>query len=142
MFRVHLIANRYSSGVIFLCCEDGSDESNSLCVCHEGWYWSMMLTYELRDISLAIHWRTRSLPARFSGSARCRMIRPRTAIPTSMTRSFICRCISLTARAWLQHCRVHGKVLGCPEWKKWESHGGCHHLIKKEKDGRICITPQ
>jgi hypothetical protein len=21
----------------------------------------------------------------------------------------------------------------CPEWKKWESQGGCHHLIKGRK---------
>ena len=36
----------------------------------------MILTYEFRDISRAIQGRTWSLPGRFSGSTRCRMIRP------------------------------------------------------------------
>src|SRR5512137_2776972 len=25
---------------------------------------------------------------------------------------------------------------GCPEWKKWESRRGCHHVIKQEKNSR------
>jgi hypothetical protein len=28
------------------------------------------------------------------------------------------------------------KGLGCPEWKKWENRGGCHHLIKAGKQSR------
>lgn len=101
------MAYRYSSSVIFRFREPGNNPIPGAAACHEGWYWSMIVTYESREISPAIHGRTVSLPARFSGYTWCRMMRPRVATPSSMTRSPTFRCISLC-------CRFHGfNVMRC-----------------------------